>query len=217
MGMNITCVKTFHGSNHTGNSSVAKNLEQTIAFSDLLVIIVGILAVSFNGVLLIAMLRNKATIFTSNAAYLIANLAIADLLTGASAVRYGIVHIQIISTFVDSVLLSLFWTSIQVSLLTIFIMSLERYIAIVYPFKAEEWLTKKRTLQSIAVTWFLSCLSGVLRIFYDTIMMLSLSAFFELTVLVTMFFYYKIFVTLAKRKEQARDSLYSQRRGQRPH
>ena len=180
---------------------MARNLGQTISINDLLVIIIGILAVSFNGVLLVSMLRNKATIFTSNGAYLVANLAVADLLTGASAVRYGILHEQGISTFVDGVLLSLFWTSVQVSILTIFIMSLERYLAIVFPFQAEKWLTKKRTLQCIVVTWFLSCLSGVLRTFYENITMLSLSVFFELTVLVTLFLYYKIFVVLAKRKK----------------
>ena len=82
---------------------------QTITPNNLLVVLTGILAISLNGLLLIAMLRKKATIFTSNGSYLVANLAVADLLTGVSALRYGIANGRVISKFVNGIFLSLFW------------------------------------------------------------------------------------------------------------
>ena len=46
---------------------------------DILTTIIGAMALLLNGLLLIAMVRNASKIFTSNGAYLVANVTVADL------------------------------------------------------------------------------------------------------------------------------------------
>lgn len=167
---------------------------------DILTTIIGAMALILNGLLLIAMLRNAGKIFTSNGAYLVANVTIADLLTGLNSSLWGIKESFMLSAPISTATLTIFWTTVQTSFLTIFIMSLERYIAILHPFKASRWLSKSRTIQSCILTWILSGLCGVSMIFYQEKSKLFLATLFEITILVTCFLYYKIFIKLAERR-----------------
>lgn len=177
----------------------SKNQDQTPY--DILTTIIGGMAVILNGLLLIAMIRNASEIFTSNGAYLVANVAIADLLTGLNSSLWGIKNSFMLSKRLRIASFSIFWTSIEASFLTIFIMSLERYIAILHPFKANLWLSKTRTIQSCILTWILSGLCGLFMAFYTETAPLFFALFFEITILVTCFLYYKIFIKLAERRQ----------------
>ena len=115
---------------------------------DVLMTVIGILGVVSNCLLLIAMVRYRSTIFTCKGAYLIANMAIADLLTGLNSSRWGLRITFQLPQALDKALFSIWWTSVEVSFLTILVMSMERYIAIVFPFKAQVWLSKTRTIKS---------------------------------------------------------------------
>ena len=162
--------------------------------------VIGILAVVLNGLLLIAMLRNTSTIFTSNGAYLVANVAIADLLTGLNSSLWGLQNAFRPPEALTDAMLSLYWTSIEASFLTIFVMSLERYIAIVFPFTAEVWLSKTRTIQSCVVVWIFSAVCGACITFSRFIASFCLMVVFEITILFTTFLYYKIFIKLGQRR-----------------
>jgi CBS domain containing-hemolysin-like protein len=168
---------------------------------EILTTIIGGIAVILNGMLLIAMIRNANKIFTSNGAYLVANVAVADLLTGLNSSLWGMKKSFLLSETMTSVLFSLFWTSIEASFLTIFIMSLERYIAILHPFKANLWLSKTRTILSCIFTWIISGLCGLYMALNRETARLVLALFFEITILVTCFLYYKIFIKLAERRQ----------------
>ena len=166
----------------------------------ILTTIIGILGVVLNGSLLIAMVRYRSTIFTSKGAYLIANLAIADILTGLNSSLWGLRYALRLHQTINKAVFTILWTSIEASFLTILVMSLERYIAIVFPFKAQVWLSKTRTIKCFIAVWLISAMSGVCMELSHEIVTLCLSGVFEITVLVTMFFYYKIFMKLRQRR-----------------
>ena len=167
---------------------------------DVLMTVIGILAVVSNCLLLIAMVRYRCTIFTSKGAYLIANMAIADLLTGLNSSRWGLRITFQLPQALDKALFSIWWTSVEVSFLTILVMSLERYIAIVFPFKAQVWLSKARTIKSCVAVWLMAVLCGACIALSPLIVHVCLTIFFEITILVITFFYYKIIIKLRERR-----------------
>ena len=123
---------------------------------DVLMLVIGILAVVLNGLLLIAMVRYRSTIFMSKGAYLVANVTISDLINSLNSSVLGLKHTFQFPEALTTVILSIFWTSLYASFFTIFVMSLERYIAIVFPFKAQVWLSKARTIISCITVWFIA-------------------------------------------------------------
>ena len=174
--------------------------ETRLTWFDILTIVVGILAVVLNGSLLIVMVRYRSTIFTSKSAYLIANMAMADLLTALNSSLWSLKNTYKLPQVLTTATLSTFWTSVLASFLTIFVMSLERYIAIVFPFKAQVWLSKTRTIKSCVAVWFIAVLCCACKIVFGEIVSFCLTTIFEITILVTMFFYYKIAIKLKQRR-----------------
>ena len=167
---------------------------------DVLMTVIGILGVVSNCLLLIAMVRYRCTIFTSKGAYLIANMAIADLLTGLNSSRWGFRITFQLPQALDKALFSICWTSVEVSFLTILIMSLERYIAIVFPIKAQVWLSKTRTIKSCVAVWLIAVLCGACIPLSLLIVHVCLTIIFEITMPVIAFFYYKNIMKLRERR-----------------
>ena len=165
----------------------------------ILITVIGILTLVLNGLLLIAMVQYRSTIFTSKGAYLIANLAIADLLTGLNSSLWGLQIAFRLPQALKKAMLSILLTSLEASFLTILVMSLERYIAIVFPLKAQIWLSKRRTIKSCVAVWFIAALCGVCMALSRLIVRFCFTILFEITVLVTIFFYYKIVIKLRQR------------------
>ena len=167
---------------------------------DVLILVIGILAVVLNGFLLIAMVRYRSTIFKSKGAYLIANVAISDLINGLNSSILRLKYTFQIAEALTTAISSIFWTSLLASFFTIFVMSLERYIAIVFPFKAQVWLSKTRTIKSCVAVWLIAALCSAWEVVFGNIASFCLIFIFEITILVAMFLYYKIAIKLRQRR-----------------
>lgn len=198
---------------NTTTASVSPTLNKSppavVTPYEVFILVIGMLAVLLNGLLLIAMVRNASTIFTSNGAYLVANLAIADLLTGLNSSIWGFKNAFPFPRYLEIVVFSMFWTSIEASFLTISVMSLERYIAIVFPFTAEVLVSKARTIQSCVAVWILSGFCGVFMALNRAVVSFGLTLVFEITIFVTTILYYKIFLKLSQRKAHLASQLTS--------
>lgn len=114
---------------------------------------IGILSVLFNGILLLVMTLNTRQVFASLGSYFIANLAIADFVTGLNSIGWGINGFHPFSLAVQNALLCVFWITVQVSFYTIFVMSTERLVAIVFPFRAALLMSKKKTVIYCVTVW----------------------------------------------------------------
>ncbi|XP_030829909.1 apelin receptor B-like [Strongylocentrotus purpuratus] len=97
---------------------------------------------------------------------LIGGLACADLLTSAFLIRIplpayipktwlGEVYCKLIKTQ------SLLWVSVTASTYLLMSISVERYIAVVYPLHFKRLITRRRVSIFIIIVWFLSVLSGL--------------------------------------------------------
>ncbi|XP_062393476.1 odorant receptor 131-2-like [Sardina pilchardus] len=77
---------------------------------------------------------------------------------------------QKIPKFICSFLIYLAATTANISPLSLGVMSLERYVAICFPLHHNEMVTQRMTGVSIAVIWFLGCISVVIDILYALIL-----------------------------------------------
>ena len=182
------------------NDTFPGTIGTNITSYDILTTVLGILAAVSNGLLLIAMVRFRSSIFKSKGAYLIASLAIADFLTGLNSSLWGLRYALQFPQALNKILLSNFWINVGASFLTILVMSLDRYIAIVFPFKAQVWLSKTRTLKCCVVVWLISAMCGACMALSPLIVQFCLTIVFEITILITMFFYCKIIFKLRQRR-----------------
>lgn len=147
------------------NSSLEQVLEDNRdKVEAILVLIIGVLSMIFNGSLLISMTVNPKLVFVSLGSYFIYNLGIADFITGINSIVYAINTLHPTELFDNDIktgLLIIFWITIEVSFFTIFIMSTERLVAIVFPFKTALLLSKKRTIIYCVVVWIVSITFGI--------------------------------------------------------
>ena len=113
---------------------------------------IGALSLLTNGSLLLILYLNPLKKFRTTTSYLIMSLTISDFLTGGVACAY---------TFkISLVIPSLLWATFFSSSLTIFFMSCERLVVVVYPFKAKRLITKRRIRVFIAASWLVSSVLG---------------------------------------------------------
>lgn len=99
-------------------------------------------------------------IFRRSMCYMVASLAIADLLTGVNSVLWGIQSVT--GFYPQAVLLTIYWITVEVSFLTILAMALDRFIAVTYPTQSESIVSAQRTLVGCALIWILSTAIGIL-------------------------------------------------------
>ena len=113
---------------------------------------IGGLSLLTNGILLLILYLDPLKKFRTTTSYLITSLTISDFLTGGAVCAY---------TFKTSlVILSLIWATFLISSLTIFFMSCERLVVVVYPFKAKCLITKRRIRVFITASWLVSSVLG---------------------------------------------------------
>ena len=183
------------------NTASLRGIDETsLTWLEILTTVIGILAVVLNGSLLIAMVRYRSTIFTSKGAYLVANMAMADLLTGLNSSLLNLKKSFQFSENLTKAMFSIISTIAISSFLTIFVMSLERCIAIGFPIKAKVWLSKTRTIKSCVAVWSIATLSCACTVVFGDIVSFCFSIVFEITILCTMFFYYQIAIKLKQRR-----------------
>ena len=161
-----------------------------------LAVIIGVASVVFNGVLLIVMTFNSKQVFASLGSYFIFNLAIADFVTGVNSIVWGIERLSTPGTFSEEAkmaLLTIFWITVQVSFFTIFVMSTERLVAIVFPFRAALLMSKRKTTVYCTAVWILAIVcAGMMNYKLDEVQ-LFLTIIFELIIICIVMEYYKIF------------------------
>lgn len=158
-----------------------------------LVIAIGILSVIFNGILLLVMILNSKQVFASLGSYFIANLAVADFITGLNSIVWGINGFHPLNPTVHKILLCVFWTTVQVSFFTIFVMSTERLVAIVFPFRAALLMSKKKTMLYCGMVWLISLVWAGLSNIDDRTVWFVLIVAFEVVIIASVIEYVFIF------------------------
>ena len=179
------------GGNHT--NITAAEQEKVVPS---LVLIVGIASVIFNGALLIVMTFNSRQVFASLGSYFIFNLAIADFITGVNSIVYAVEQFLPPSAFSAQArmgLLTIFWITVQVSFFTIFVMSTERLVAVVFPFKAAGIMSKKKTTIYCIAVWIISIVCGSLINTTTRKVQLGLTIIFELVIVCIVIEYFQVF------------------------
>ena len=160
-----------------------------------LVLTVGIASVIFNGALLIAMTFNSREVFSSLGSYFIYNLAIADFVTGVNSIIWAAEGFmpKPFSIKTNMTLLTIFWITVQVAFFTIFVMSTERLIAIVFPFKATLLMSKKKTTIYCIAVWIFAIVCGGLINYKLEEVLLFLTIIFELVIVCIVIEYVQVF------------------------
>ena len=180
--------------NHTNTTAQAHSEQDRVVPS--LVLTIGIASVLFNGALLIVMTLNSRQVFASLGSYFIYNLAIADFVTGINSIAWGIVELQPAENFgmePRMALLIIFWITVQVAFFTIFVMSTERFVAIVFPFKAALLMSKKKTTIYCIAVWIFAIVCGVLIKDWMNQVLFFLTVIFEVVILFIVIEYVLVF------------------------
>ncbi|KAM3602013.1 uncharacterized protein V6R79_022861 [Siganus canaliculatus] len=119
-----------------------------------------------NGVLLFA-LRSKAVFRETSRYVLLYNLLFADTVQIAlSQLLYTLTVCRISLTYpVCGVIIMLTSLTMEISPLTLVLMSLERYVAVCFPLRHAAIITIRNTAAAIAVIWAVSSLNVLIRVF----------------------------------------------------
>ena len=111
------------------------------------VLIIGVSGVLLHVILLIALIRDPLRCFRNSATYLIANLAVSDLILSICGpfTLFGRWDLRIISGI-----------AFGVSVLAIFSIAIDRFIMVTYPFKHQYLMSGKKIILWITFFWILS-------------------------------------------------------------
>lgn len=172
--------------------------------SNVIIILIGVLGTLNNGLLLFIFLLNPSKTFQSNSTYFIKSLTAADFLSSILTILWGVEIFP--SKMFRRIYHSIFWMSVQVSFYTVFMMSVERYIAVLYPFKKRLMVTKKRVLVCIASTWLFSATSSGLIVIRSIQykVQFGLYSLFDLAIIGVAALYIKIIIALKKISKETR-------------
>lgn len=153
----------------------------SIEIVDGFVVVLGALSFLMNAVNLATLWYNNCEqIFRRSMSYMVACLAIADLLTGANSVLWGIRNVT--GFYPQTILFTIYWTTVEVSFLTIVAMALDRFIAVTYPTHSESIVSPQRTLIGCAFIWIVSALIGTLILYHLDEGKFVFCALFELNI-----------------------------------
>lgn len=153
------------------NDSSNKGCENvyTCVMASCIVTLSSVLAIVGNSLNIIVLTTRK--FLTKPHAYFLISLAVADLLTGMvdsfsvySSITYTWPYGEpfcLLTNYVREALL-------EISLLMILCLNLERYIAISYPFRSKIWLTKNRSKAFIFLCWFVT-FAFKIYLFFDVV------------------------------------------------
>ena len=107
------------------------------------------------------MYNERRKIFTTRASYLVANLAVADCLTGLFLIvlQQPIKEIEYKSEVRKHIQLPLVWTALCASYFTVLAMAAERFVLVILPMSWSTLLTIPRTIISILAVWVISIIA----------------------------------------------------------
>ncbi len=147
---------------------------------NVIVIIIGILSVLANVFLLYVMYKDPLKTFRTKISHLVVCLGTADLLTAFNGILYGFLYPM---KMYHKALLYSFWATFMISVFTVFGMCVERWMAILYPFKSESIITKQITLYFCVGVWIICAGLASSIHFLPKIMPFVISCLLEVLVL----------------------------------
>ncbi|XP_061103940.1 odorant receptor 131-2-like [Conger conger] len=115
--------------------------------------------------------RSKQTFSESSRYILFSNILIGDsfhLLGLAVLYLFSVGNLHLISALCN-LFIMIPSVTFSISPLNLAVMSMERYVAICFPFQHTEFVTKKRAYLSIAVVWLLSSINFIIDILYKIV------------------------------------------------
>lgn len=137
----------------TPSVTIAYNHDDFVHPENVVTIITGILSVFANSFLLYVMYKDPLKVFRAKISYLVVCLAISDFLTAVNGVLYG--FLQPLNMYHIG-LWYIIWATVLTSVLTVFGMCVERWLAILYPFISGSICTKRLTQYFCIGVWILS-------------------------------------------------------------
>lgn len=149
---------------------------------DVLLIIIGSLAVLLNGLLLLLIVNNRGIFLRTRVSYLVANLSLADFLTGAILVLVVMRRLTQSKDNFEGFQFLFLCTSIHISFLTLLLMSFDRVLVAVLPLTWSGFLTGRRTIFAIAVVWALSIFGSIMIQYHTRKKRLAILLFQEISV-----------------------------------
>ena len=173
---------------------------------NIIIVSIGILGTFNNGILLLIFIINPLKTFKSTSTYFMKSLTVADFVTSLMTIIWGF-HTPS-GNFLRAYYF-IFWMSIQISFYLIFLMSIERYIAVHYPLKKLVIVTRERTISCIVIVCLLSGILAGLSEFkvIRHYLRFSLFSLFDVIVISVAIVYIKIVVSLKKITNEARKSI----------
>lgn len=169
---------------------VPSDLTSIISPENVAVITTGICSVLANSVLLYVIFKNPLKIFRTRMSYLMISLGTADLITGLNGILFGI--LDPLGRY-HRVLWCCFWISVLASVITVSIMSLERWSAILYPFKSGTIFTKRITIYICGGVWVFSVIGAVSVYFLPIVIPFILCTLMEVLLFLVVILYITTF------------------------
>ena len=130
----------------------------TLAFAmdtfNISILAIGAFSMLTNGVLLVILYLDPLKKFRTTTNYLIISLTFSDFVTGGVSCAFAFTY--------SPVTFGMFWTTILSSFFTIFFISCERLVVVMYPLKAKSLITERRVFTFIAADWLASAVLGSL-------------------------------------------------------
>ena len=164
------------------NNTTGLQFPCAVAVPDVLLIIIGSLAVLLNGLLLLLIANNRKIFLRTRVSFLVANLSLADFLTGAMLVLVIMLRLMQSRDIFKGFQFFFLCTSIQISFLTLLLMSLDRVVVATLPLTWSRLLTRRRTVFAIAVVWALSIFGGIMIQYHTKKKRLAMLLFQEISV-----------------------------------
>lgn len=169
--------------------------------SDILLMVVGSVAALMNGLLLVVLHNERKKFFRTRVSYLIANLALADCLTGLMLVLVMALKLAHKARALKSFEFLFFCGSIQSSFYTLVLMSIDRLIVTVMPMTWSRILTKRNTILGIFFSWALAIFGSVMIRYQTKKHRFAFLLFLEITAVLIIFIHVLIFQILRRQRQ----------------
>ena len=125
-------------------------------------IIIAILIIALNSWVIVLVVKRQNLQTVTN--FILASLAMSDLCTGVISIPlYLSCNITRITGFCTADMIVIIFTSVS-TLLHILVMTIDRYICIIFALHYENWVTKRRGWFVIALIWFVSVFMGLIQL-----------------------------------------------------
>ncbi|XP_046859031.1 sphingosine 1-phosphate receptor 1-like [Xenia sp. Carnegie-2017] len=172
---------------------------------DVLLVMIGFAAAVLNVLLLLVMYNERKRFFRTRVSFLIANLALADCLTGMMLVLVMVLKFAQKDKTLHGFQFLFLCGSIQLSFYTLIFMSVDRLIVAIKPMTWSNILTKRKTIIGIILIWGFAIVGSVVMKYATTRRLLFL-LFLEIIVLSFIFIHIVIFLVLRRQRRSLSNS-----------